>query len=124
MKTYVDKKRPNAIQLNRRVMGIKAAANNDRITRESGIYVSVDGEKDPRRYHHVISTLPLPVLRSLDIEQARLDIHQYNALRQLQYGPSEKIGVKFKTQWWREGGLRTINGEALNIRGGQSYSDR
>lgn len=124
MKTYIDKRRPNAIQLNKRVTGIKAAADNDHITRESGIYVRVDGEDETRRYHHVISTLPLPVLRSLDIDQARLDIRQYNALRQLQYGPSEKIGVKFRTQWWQDGSVRTINGEALNIVGGQSYSDR
>ncbi|KIO31929.1 hypothetical protein M407DRAFT_4819 [Tulasnella calospora MUT 4182] len=53
---------------------------------------------------------------------AQLDIHQYNDLRQLQYGPSENIGVRFKTQWCRNG--RTINGERLNIVGGQSYGDR
>ncbi|KAG8979970.1 hypothetical protein FRC05_007413 [Tulasnella sp. 425] len=122
MKTYIDKKNSEAIQLNKRVVGIKAAANNDRINRESGIYVRVAGEEKSRQYHHVISTLPLPVLRSLDIEQAQLDIHQYNALRQLQYGPSEKIGVIFKSQWWRT--AKTINGEKLNIVGGQSYSDR
>ncbi|KAG8988954.1 hypothetical protein FRB90_002474 [Tulasnella sp. 427] len=121
MKAWIDKKNSNAFQLKKRVVGIKAAADNDLINNEEGIYVRVDGEPDAR-YHHVISTLPLPVLRSLDLEQAKLDIHQYNALRQLQYGPSEKIGVRFKTQWWRT--ASTINGHKLDIVGGQSTSDR
>ncbi|KAG8999540.1 hypothetical protein FRB90_012053 [Tulasnella sp. 427] len=122
MKAWIDKKNAKAILLNKRVVGIKAAADNDLIKNEEGIYVRVDGEPDARQYHHVISTLPLPVLRSLDLEQAKLDIHQYNALRQLQYGPSEKIGVRFKTQWWRT--ATTINGHKLDIVGGQSTSDR
>ncbi|KAG8835722.1 hypothetical protein FRC17_001513 [Serendipita sp. 399] len=38
----------------------------------------------------------------------------HNALRELQYSPSIKFGIQFKSAWWEE----------LGIEGGQSYTDR
>ncbi|KAG8869335.1 hypothetical protein FRB97_001345 [Tulasnella sp. 331] len=69
---------------------------------------------EKKEYDHVISTIPLPTLRTLDIDNAGLSFKQRNALRLLQYGPSIKVGVKFTKAWW--------NG--IEIKGGQSYSDR
>ncbi|KAG8853979.1 hypothetical protein FRB96_007842 [Tulasnella sp. 330] len=69
---------------------------------------------EKKEYDHVISTIPLPTLRTLDIDKARLNFKQKNALRILQYGPSIKVGVKFTKAWWK----------GLEIKGGQSYTDR
>ncbi len=38
-------------------------------------------------FGHVISTIPLPVLRSIDLTKANLSLMQANAIRQLNYGP-------------------------------------
>jgi monoamine oxidase len=45
---------------------------------------------------------------------AGLNVMQKTALRKLQYGPSIKIGVRFKSAWWTE---------KFGIVGGQSYTD-
>jgi len=68
-----------------------------------------------RKYEHVISTVPLTTLRTLDIDNARLNFRQKTALRILQYGPAIKVGVKFKTAWWTD---------KSKIVGGQSFTDR
>lgn len=46
---------------------------------------------------------------------------QENALRTLNYGPSVKIGVQFRTAWWTTG--TDLSGRPLNIVGGQTYTD-
>ncbi|KAG8975278.1 hypothetical protein FRC05_006221 [Tulasnella sp. 425] len=122
MTKYINKQRPNALQLGKRVTEIYYAAPGEVTSGLTPVRVRVEGEDRSREYGHVISTLPLPVLRSLSIDDAGLDIKQTNSLRQLQYGPSEKIGVKFRTQWWRTG--KDNDGQTLNIIGGQSFSDR
>ncbi|KAI5990285.1 hypothetical protein F5J12DRAFT_727696 [Pisolithus orientalis] len=43
-----------------------------------------------------------------------MNVEQKNALRQLQYGPSVKIAIRFKEPWWTT---------KLNIVGGQSFTD-
>ncbi|KAG8869334.1 hypothetical protein FRB97_001344, partial [Tulasnella sp. 331] len=63
---------------------------------------------------HVISSIPLTTLCTLDMDKARLNFKQENALWLLQCGPFIKVGVKFTKAWW--------NG--IEIKGGQSYSDR
>ena len=80
----------------------------------SGMNVSVQGEDIPRTYSHVISTLPLPCLRTIDLTGAGLNVMQKTALRKLQYGPSIKIGMRFKTAWWTT---------RFGIIGGQSFTD-
>lgn len=83
---------------------------------QGNIVVDKDGKPvvSKTQYDHVISTIPLTTLRTLDIDNARLNFKQKNALRLLQYGPSIKVGIKFKKNWWKD----------LNIKGGQSYADR
>lgn len=108
MTHYVNRQAPGALRLQKEVTGIKEVGPGQ-------IQVQVLDEATPRVYKHVICTLPLPVLRTLDIDEAGLSVQQTNALRQLQYGPACKIGIKFKTPWWTD---------QLGIVGGQSYSDR
>jgi hypothetical protein len=74
------------------------------------------------KFSNVISTIPLPVLRTLDLSRAGLSYLQSNALRELDYGSAIKVGMQFATAWWTTG--KTQTGEPLNIVGGQSFTDR
>lgn len=124
MTRYINKQRPNALQLGKRVTEIYYASPDEVPSLFTPVRAKVEGESQAREYGHVISTLPVPVLRSLHIDDAGLDVNQAYALRQLQYGPSEKIGIKFRTQWWRTAKGKQGDGDPLDIIGGQSYSDR
>ncbi|EFI26657.1 hypothetical protein CC1G_15428 [Coprinopsis cinerea okayama7 len=64
-------------------------------------------------FSHVISTVPLPNFALIDTSSLNLSPMQSNAIRQLQYGPSIKIGIHFKSAWWKERGQV----------GGQSFTD-
>lgn len=113
MAKYVQRRSPQAITLNSPVTSI--AMNDD-----SSIDV-VTNHTEHHQFSHVITTIPLPVLRTLDISNAGLSLMQRNALRELNYGPSVKIGLQFKTAWWTTGTDR--DGNPLNIIGGQTYTD-
>jgi len=69
-----------------------------------------------KKYSHVISTLPVPVLRTVNLTNAGLTVKQSVALRQLQYGPSIKVGIRFNSAWWTK--------DPISIFGGQSFTDR
>lgn len=97
----------NLIKLNKNVTRISEGG-------EDTMQVSVRGEYNSRTYSHVISTIPLPCLRTIDLSGAGLNVMQKNALRKLQYGPSIKIGVRFKSAWWTD---------LFDIVGGQSFTD-
>ena len=84
-------------------------------------YTAEDGSINAREYAHIISTVPLPSLRIMDISKCGLTPMQSTALRMLQYGPSIKIGIKFKSQWWNTG--VNASGKRLNITGGSSSTD-
>jgi len=119
MATYIRSRQKDAITLRSRVTSIGLDVNGQsmRVTTEDPIHV-----EDSYNFSHVISTIPLPVLRTLDLSGAYLTPMQANALRQLDYGPSIKIGLQFKTAWWTTGIDKT--GKQLNIIGGQTYTDR
>ncbi|KAH7332676.1 flavin-containing amine oxidoreductase-domain containing protein [Rhizoctonia solani] len=82
----------------------------------------VANNTDQYEFSHVISTIPLPVLRVMDLSKAELAPLQSNAIRELNYGPSIKIGLQFRSAWWTTG--RDRNNRPLNIVGGQTYTDR
>ncbi|KAF5392271.1 hypothetical protein D9757_001577 [Collybiopsis confluens] len=103
----------------KRVTVIKELPEHD----NQAIEIKVETSEDPRRnnpesisgrYSNIVSTLPLSVLRTINLDDIYLSVGQRNALRELQYQPSVKIGIQFKTPWW----------EKLGIVGGQSYTDR
>ncbi|KAG1733554.1 hypothetical protein EDB19DRAFT_1855077 [Suillus lakei] len=95
------------IQTEMKVTSICQSADN-------AMSVSVRGRSSPLTYSHVISTIPLPALRMIDLGGANLNVMQKNALRKLQYGPSIKVGMRFRTAWWTE---------KYKILGGQSSTD-
>ncbi|CAE6499241.1 unnamed protein product [Rhizoctonia solani] len=105
-----DPNNPDVIMYNSKVTSIKL---ND----DSTMDVTTDSASKPHKFSHVISTLPLPVLRMIDLTEAKLSPMQSNALRELTYGPSTKVGMQFKTAWWTKI-------KDLDIVGGQSYTDR
>lgn len=116
------------IKFKNTVRGIRAAdIGADRKAKAVTVDVSVaqtgGGYKvESKTYDHVVSSLPLTTMRTLNIDDARLDFDQKLALRTLQYGPSIKIGIKFKSNWWTT--WKDNDGVPLDIIGGQSYSDR
>jgi hypothetical protein len=63
------------------------------------LQVDVDGGP-PRNYRHVISTMPLSCLQTVDLEDAGLDYRRKVAIRSCYYEPSVKVGLKFNTRWW------------------------
>ncbi|KAG2336933.1 hypothetical protein BDR05DRAFT_80702 [Suillus weaverae] len=115
MAKYILKNNNDAITFNSRVTAIGVKKDN------SGMDV-VTNNRDHHEFSHVISTIPLPVLRTIDLSQAGLSPMQSNALRTLNYGPSVKIGMQFRTAWWTTG--KDLSGNPLNIVGGQTYTDR
>jgi monoamine oxidase len=74
------------------------------------------------KFSSIICTIPLPVLRTLDLSKAGLSSMQKSALRDLNYGPSVKIGMQFRSAWWTT--ANDVSGNPLNIVGGQTYTDR
>lgn len=70
----------------------------------------------PTEYSHVVSTVSLSCLRSINLSGCGLDYNQKTALRSLRYGTGVKVGIKFKTRWWQ--------GETLKKQGGSSKTDR
>ena len=91
-------------------MGINDASSISRVFLLKTNNLSVNDD-EIKQFTHVISTIPLPVLRTIDLSAAGL---QSNALRELNYGPSIKVGIQFKAWWFTK----------FQIIGGQSYTDR
>ncbi|KAG1898907.1 uncharacterized protein F5891DRAFT_1190404 [Suillus fuscotomentosus] len=95
------------IQFNKKVTSISQSG-------DLAMNVSVRGECSPRTYSHVISTIPLPGLRLIELGGAGLNVMQKNALRKLQYDTSVKVAMRFRSAWWTE---------LFDIIGGQSSTD-
>lgn len=85
--------------------------------------VTFDQRRNPRpqasnlvekKYSNVISTMSFGCLRMVDLDKMYMSDRQRNAIRELTYTPSIKIGMQFKSAWW----------ERLGIEGGQSSTDR
>ncbi|KAF6745152.1 hypothetical protein DFP72DRAFT_1077748 [Ephemerocybe angulata] len=64
-------------------------------------------------YSHVMSTVPLPNFALMNTSSLSMTVMQRNAIRQLQYGPSIKVGMLFKYPWWKD--YKQV--------GGQSFTD-
>ncbi|KAI6130594.1 hypothetical protein EV401DRAFT_1884385 [Pisolithus croceorrhizus] len=68
----------------------------------------VHKESTQRVYSHVISTIPLPVLRTIDMTDAGLNVKQEKCSAPI------RIAIRFKEPWWTT---------KLDIVGGQSFTD-
>jgi monoamine oxidase len=77
--------------MNSPVTAIRPGANGQLSLHYNGI---------ERKYAHVISTIPLGALQAVDMTGLDLQYSRRNAIRKLNYDPSLKIGMKFKTRWY------------------------
>ena len=77
--------------------------------------VSVAGKGD-EYFAHVISTSTFTNLSIINTERVPMTYIQRQAIRTLNYELAVKVGIRFKTCWWEQGGL--------NQRGGSSFTDR
>lgn len=96
----------DVLQLNKAVTAIKPAHQHNAICVTAA-------DESTLQCQHVISTLPMTCLRTLDIDEC-IDFEQRNAINLSQVEPAVKVGVKFHTAWWKE---------ELKIEGGQSRTD-
>ena len=80
--------------------------------------ISIQGVPSNQPYSAVICTVPLPRLSVMDLTGVNINQNyaQWSAIRELQYGPSIKVGIKFSVPWWETELPQPIHG-------GQSYTD-
>jgi len=85
--------------------------------------ISINGLPSSQLYSAVISTVPLPRLSLMDLTGVGIagagssaNYAQWSAIRELQYGPAVKVGIRFNTPWWETNLPKPIHG-------GQSYTD-
>ncbi|KAG1772249.1 hypothetical protein EV702DRAFT_1201637 [Suillus placidus] len=109
MELYIRKNSKDAIAYNPRATAIGVKKDN------SGMDVVTDN-KDHHEFSHATPTIPLPVLRTIGLCQADPSPMQSNALRTLNYGPSVKIGMQFRTARRMTG--TDLSGNPVNIVGG------
>ena len=84
------------------------------------IDVTVKGEEKPRRYDAVFNSAPLGAMQHMQLEGLNLNWGTKSAIRSLGYGASCKVGIRFKTLWWRD---RKVLGENCVNGGGQGKTD-
>ena len=80
--------------------------------------ISINGKPGTQDYAAVISTVPLPRLSLMDLSGVNINGNyaQWSAIRELQYGPAIKVGLKFSSPWW-------LTELPKPIKGGQSFTD-
>ena len=115
MAKYIRRNKPDVIQLRSSVTSIGLNHFSE------GLGV-VTNHTEHHSFSHVICTIPLPVLRVIDLSNAKLTTMQSNALRMLNFTQVVKVGLQFKTAWWTSGIDK--RGKRLNIVGGETYTDR
>ncbi|KAK2462149.1 hypothetical protein APHAL10511_005847 [Amanita phalloides] len=96
---HMEKKlRKGAVELNSTATSIGLSRDG----KTMDVVTRTNNRDTTHRFSHVISTIPLPVLRVIDLSRAKLSPMQSNAIRSLNYTSAVKIGMQFKTAWWRE----------------------
>ncbi|KAF9648690.1 hypothetical protein BDM02DRAFT_2079180 [Thelephora ganbajun] len=85
-------------------------------TENNCMNVSINGIKSSTSYPAIISTVPLPCLSLMDLTGANVTSGQRSAIRELQYEPAVKVGIRFSCPWW-ETKLQPP------IHGGRSHTD-
>lgn len=105
---------PNAVELGKVVTGMSYTNASD--PKQGQVAVTVSGEAKQRTYEAVFNSAPLGAIHKMQLEGLELDWGTKLAIRNLSYGGSCKIAVRFRTLWWMQNGLDIT-------RGGQSHSD-
>eukprot|EP00026_Physarum_polycephalum_P010222 Phypoly_transcript_10378.p1 GENE.Phypoly_transcript_10378~~Phypoly_transcript_10378.p1 ORF type:complete len:379 (+),score=85.36 Phypoly_transcript_10378:107-1243(+) len=61
-----------------------------------------DKPKIETSFDHVICTVPLSILRQIDLTECNLGYHKRTAMRIMNYDHSTKVALVFKTRWWQK----------------------
>ncbi|KAJ2916960.1 hypothetical protein MD484_g3434, partial [Candolleomyces efflorescens] len=104
---------PTKIQYNKRVTSITPTEDGKPIS----VTYSSGGASASTKYDYVISTIPLPALRFVDLDGCNLSYAQLEGMRTLRYDSSCKVGIRFSSRWWQ-----TLS--TGSIQGGQTKTDR
>ena len=94
-----------AIEFKKKVTAI-SYVNDD----HQEVNVTVQGEKDPRTYDAVFNSAPLGAMSHMQLEGLKLDFWTKSAIRSLGYGASCKVGIRFRSLWWKENDLNIDKG--------------
>ncbi|KAK0433398.1 hypothetical protein EV421DRAFT_1718643 [Armillaria borealis] len=109
---------PTKIQYNKRVTSITPmAANGTKRSKPLSVTYGSGGAKASTKYNYMISTIPLPALRLIDLDGCNLSNVQLDGMRTLHYDSSCKVGIQFHSRWWE-----TLS--TGSIKGGQTKTDR
>jgi len=76
----------------------------------TSMQVSVAGENTPRKYSHVISTIPLSCLSMVDTTQCNLPWNIQTAIRAMHYDSAVKVAIKFFERWWEKAPYSQLGG--------------
>ncbi|KAK1624992.1 hypothetical protein BDP81DRAFT_474713 [Colletotrichum phormii] len=98
--------KPNAIKFNTQVMAVKSNVQvNSVVTADMSLKVKdtkTDKPKEDPKYFTVFNSTTLGSMDRMDLSKAGLFWDTKQAIRCLGYGASCKVGMKFKTAWWRQ----------------------
>jgi monoamine oxidase len=89
-------RKPQAIEFGKSVTAISYVAENSEL-----LDVTIKGEEKPRRYDAVFNSVPLGAMQHMQLEGLKLNWETKSAIRSLGYGASCKVGVRFKSLWWK-----------------------
>lgn len=111
MRDQLGKQLPDKVGLNQRVKSIALQRDGPpdpatKILGSSSIKVKVNEEKEPRKYAAVFNTTTLACLQRIDLTGLELLYEQKDAVRSLHYDTASKVGMEFKTNWWKKYGIR------------------
>ena len=70
------------------------------------VEVSVAGHEKPRKFNHVITTLPFGCLRNVDTSGCFFSWDLQTAIRFLRYDCSTKVAIQFSSRWWEQDNLK------------------
>lgn len=101
------------INFNQTVTAIAENTSNGLLT-VTAVTTNSSSSKD---YAAVVSTVTLGCLSTIDLSTCEVmgqNYPQWSAIRELQYGPAIKIGIRWDKPWWQT---------ELGIVGGQSFTD-
>ena len=78
-----------------------------------------DTTPETKGYHGVFNTTTLGCLKRIDTTGTSLNYTTRQAIRSLGYGPSAKVGIKFKRAWW----IHDLPDDYKIKKGGLGHSD-
>lgn len=96
----------SAIKYNTQVVGIDATVQlNERVTKNMRLDLKDTVTRKPleaKEYFTVINSTTMGATNRMDLSKAGLLWDTKQAIRCLGYGASCKVGIKFKSAWWRK----------------------